>query len=428
MVIPGSLAVALPIARHWTDGLASHSDPCSSAKGVQNHSAFKNLKSRECIHAKSKTRIACWNVRTLGSLSDQSVPLQSTINTMKKKKIDLLALSETRWSGHGISQICSTTILHCGSSNGHHGVAITLSPSARSSWEAAGGVFQPISERIIRIRLKCHLSYVSVIAVYAPTNPSSNTVQAVAPSDAFYDQLQSVVAAVPPRDMLLVLGDFNARVGTDFQSWRSVIGPHGMGDCNRNGERLLDFCANNQLLVTNTWFKHKNIHKATWFRNGDRSRHGHIIDYVLVNRRFRTTILDTRVYRSVLHDSDHELVVSTLRFKIKTRRCQVIASRRQTTNLSADLKSQFRSHLSDSFMKFPPDVSIESSWSFFKSAIEDACSTLPEVPSARDPDWVSDELRNLSKKKSSAWLRYHNAAKQGYEVSRHRVEYKRYAV
>ena len=345
---------------------------------------------------------------------------------MKKKKIDLLALSETRWSGHWISQIHSTTILHCGSSNGHHGVAIALSPSARSSWEAAGSVFHPISECIICIRLKCHLSYVSVIAVYAPTNPSSNTVQAVAPSDAFYDQLQSVVAAVPPRDMLLFLGDFNARVGTDFQSWRSVIGPHGMGDCNHNGERLLDFCANNQLLVTNTWFKHKNIHKATWFHNGDRSRRGHIIDYVLVNRRFRTTILDTRVYHSVLHDSDHELVVSTLRFKIKTRRRQVIASRRQTTNLSADLKSQFRSHLSDSFMKSPPDVSIESSWSSFKSAIEDACSTLPEVPSARDPDWVTDELRNLSKKKSSAWLRYRNAAKQGYEVSRHRVEYKRY--
>ena len=147
VVISGFLAMALPIARHRTDGLESHSDPCLSAKGVQNHSASKNLKSREFIHAKSKTRIACWNVSALGSLSDQSVPLQSTINTMKK--IDLLALSETRWSGHGISQIRSTTILHYGSSNGLHGVAIALSPSACSSWEAAGSVFHPISKCII---------------------------------------------------------------------------------------------------------------------------------------------------------------------------------------------------------------------------------------------------------------------------------------
>ena len=77
-------------------------------------------------------------------------------------------------------------------------------------------------------------------------------------------------------------------------------------------------------------------------------------------------------------------------------------------------------------MKSPPDESIESSWSSFKSVIEEACSTLPEVSPACDPDWVTDELRNLSKKKSSAWLRYRNAAEQGYEVYRHRVEYKRY--
>ena len=125
----------------------------------------------------------------------------------------------------------------------------------------------PVSEQIIHFCLKCHLSYVTVVAIYAPTKPSSGTAQVAAPSDTFYDQLQSVVSDVPPRDMLLVLGDFNARVGSDFQSWRSVIGPHGMGDCNGNGERLLDFCSNIQLLVTNTWFKHKFIHKNTWFRN-----------------------------------------------------------------------------------------------------------------------------------------------------------------
>ena len=233
----------MPIARQRTDGLAPHSDPCASNVGAQNHAAYKNQKSRESrefLHAKSKTRIACWNVRTLGSLSDQSAQLLATIDTMKKKRIELLALSETRWPGHGIVNIRSTTILYSGPSNGVHGVAIALSPSARYSWEAAGSVFHPVSDRIIRIRLKCHLSYVTVVAIYAPTNPSSGTTQAAAPSDTFYDQLQSVVSDVPPRDMLLVLGDFNARVGSNFQSWRSVIGPHGIGDCNGNGERLLD--------------------------------------------------------------------------------------------------------------------------------------------------------------------------------------------
>ena len=50
---------------------------------------------------------------------------------------------------------------------------------------------------------------------------------------------------------------------------------------------------------------------------------------------------------------------------------------------------------------------------------------LPEVLSSHDPDWVTDELRNLSQKKpSNAWLSYRDAAKRGYEVKSHREEYK----
>ena len=193
----------MPIARQRTDGLASHSDPCASNVGAQNHAAYKKQKSRESrvfLHAKSKTRIACWNVSTLCSLSDQSPQLLATIDRMKKKRTELLAFSESRWSGHGIVNIFSTTILYSCLSNGVHGVAIALNPSARYSWETAGSVFHPVSERIICIHPKCHLSYGTVVAIYAPTNPSSGTMQAAAPSDTFYDQLQFVVSDVPLRN------------------------------------------------------------------------------------------------------------------------------------------------------------------------------------------------------------------------------------
>ena len=239
---------------------------------------------------------------------------------MNEKKIDLLALSETRWPGHGITKVRSTTILHSGTPVSHvHGVAIALSSAAFSSWEAAGSVFNPISERIIHIRLKTHMSFASIIAIYAPTNPVSSTSDANEPSNAFYDQLQATLSSIPPKDMVIILGDFNARVGSNFNTWKSVIGPHGIGEVNSNGVRLLDFCASNHLLITNTWFQHKLSHRATWYHNGDRSRPGHMIDFVLVNSRFRSSVLDTRVYRSVYHESDHELVVSSLRLKIKAK-------------------------------------------------------------------------------------------------------------
>ena len=61
--------------------------------------------------------------------------------------------------------------------------------------------------------------------------------------DKFYDDLGSVISAAPRTDKLILLGDFNARVGTDHQTWEEVIGSEGVGKCNNNGLLLLRKCA-----------------------------------------------------------------------------------------------------------------------------------------------------------------------------------------
>lgn len=226
------------------------------------------------FHAKSTTRIGCLNVCSLGSEGAQSTQLCAVLDTMKSKNIDLLCLSESRWPGNGVTVIRNSTIVHSGTPSTHiHGVAAILSPRAKAS-----------------------------------------------PSEALYDELQSTLLATPSTDMVVVMRDLNAPMGSDVSSWGTVLGLHGFGDVNENGKHLLDFCTNNQLVLTNTWFQHKLIHKDTWFRNRDRPRVGHMIDFMLVKKCFRNSVLDTHVYRSTLHDSDHELVVSSLHFKIKAKR------------------------------------------------------------------------------------------------------------
>ena len=128
------------------------------------------------------------------------------------------------------------------------------------------------------IRLKSQVSYTTIVSVYASINPVSSTSEAQKPSEDFYNQLQSVLASIPPTDMVIVLSDFNARVGTDTDTWHTVLSPHGVGNINGNGQRLLDFCATNSLLISNTWFRHKSLHQCTWYRNSDRSKPGHMID------------------------------------------------------------------------------------------------------------------------------------------------------
>ena len=88
------------------------------------------------------------------------------------------------------------------------------------------------------------------------------------------------------------------------------MGQHGLGSVNDNGERLKEFCDFNEMAITGTVFPLKNIHKQTWVSLDGRAKNQ--IDHTLVNRKFRTSVLDTRAMRLADVASDHYLVRSTI--------------------------------------------------------------------------------------------------------------------
>ena len=97
--------------------------------------------------------------------------------------------------------------------------------------------------------------FATIISVYAPTMPNSESV-----IEKFYEDLKSVTEDTPKTDKLIILGDFNVRVGADWRIWEGVLGRHGIGKCNNNGLLLLQICALFILLITNTVFQlpHRN--------------------------------------------------------------------------------------------------------------------------------------------------------------------------
>ena len=103
---------------------------------------------------------------------------------------------------------------------------------------------------------------------------------------------------------------------------------HDPDEHNRNGEYLLD-----SLVITNTLFKHRPCHQYTWFHPAERTGIGHMLDYMLVNRCFRSRILDTRIVRKKFLHSDHRLVVSTVRLKLKAKRRQTQLRPKQQSTL-----------------------------------------------------------------------------------------------
>jgi hypothetical protein len=66
------------------------------------------------------------------------------------------------------------------------------------------------------------------------------------------------------RDIKIVMGDFNAKVGVDCDTWHTIIGKHGYREENERGERLLQFCRMNKMAIMNTWFEHRPPQKWTW--------------------------------------------------------------------------------------------------------------------------------------------------------------------
>ena len=73
----------------------------------------------------------------------------------------------------------------------------------------------------------------------------------------FYTQLQFEVEESSNHDIMVITGDFNAKVGSDWDTWKRAIGKFGYGQENDRGERLLHLCLNNNFVITNTMFAKK---------------------------------------------------------------------------------------------------------------------------------------------------------------------------
>lgn len=186
-----------------------------------------------------------------------------------------------------------------------------------------------ISDRIITLKLHlANTNFLNLISVYAPTLDSSDDMKT-----KFYEELTHVLAKIQSREQILLLGDFNARVGRDFDAWPNVIGRHGIGNMNSNGHLLLSLCAQFNLSISNTYFRLPAKYKTTWMH--PRSKHWHLIDYAIVRRRDIGQVKITRVMRGAHCWTDHRLVITKLKLNLRLpcRRNFVKALRTNVDNL-----------------------------------------------------------------------------------------------
>ena len=113
------------------------------------------------------------------------------------------------------------------------------------------------NDRMISVHLQGKPFNITVIQVYAP---ASNAEEAEV--EPFYEDLKDLLELTPKKDVLFIIGDWNAKVGR--QETPGVTGKFGLGMRNEAGQRLIEFCRENALLIANTLFQQHKRRLYTW--------------------------------------------------------------------------------------------------------------------------------------------------------------------
>ncbi|KAK2179617.1 hypothetical protein NP493_480g03044 [Ridgeia piscesae] len=229
--------------------------------------------------------------------------------------ITVLGLCETRWTQSGQVRLnTGEIILYSGheEEDAHHteGVAFMLSHEAQNaliSWEAAGPRIIYASFKTKKEKIK-----LNIIQCYAPTNDKDEETK-----EDFYNKLQTLCDKLKEKDMTILMGDLNAKIGSDNSGYEEVMGRQGLGNMNENGEMLAEFCAFNNMIIGGSMFPHRRIHKATWVSPDHRTENQ--IDHICIGRKFRRSMQDVRVQRVADAASDHHLVLARMKMKLKKR-------------------------------------------------------------------------------------------------------------
>ena len=267
-------------------------------------------------------KLGTWNVRTMTpglSEDNQRVSdVRKTLvinNELGRLQVDIAALQETRLADTGKLREKDYTFFWQGKSVDQvreYGVGFAVKNSLLAMIEPGHNG----NERLMTLRLHSSVGPVHLISAYAPTLNSPDDTK-----DEFYGMLEAIVRDIPEKDHLIILGDLNARVGADYESWPTCIGKYGVGKINANGQRALEFCTFNKLCITNTFFASKPQHKVSW--RHPRSKHWHQLDLIITRRAAIKDVLQTRSFHSADCDTDHTLVCSKIKLiPKKVHRCK----------------------------------------------------------------------------------------------------------
>ena len=190
--------------------------------------------------SKEQYCIGTWNARSMNQGK-----LEVVKQEMARVNVDILEISKLKWTGMGEFNSGDHYIYYCGQESlRRNGVAIIVNKRVRNAVLECSLK----NDRMISACFQGKPFNIMVIQAYAPT---SNTEEAAV--EWFYENLQDLLELIPTKYVLFIIGDWNAKVGS--QKTPGATGKFGLGVQNEAGQRLIEFCQENTLVIANTLFQ-----------------------------------------------------------------------------------------------------------------------------------------------------------------------------
>ena len=161
---------------------------------------------------------------------------------------------------------------------------------------------------MISVRTQGKPFNITVIQGYVPTTKTEE-----AEFECFYEDLQDLLELTPKKDVLLIIGDWNGKVGS--QEIPGETDKFGLGVQNEAEQRLAEFFQENALVMANTLFQQHKRPLYTWTSPDGQCQNQ--IDYILCSKRWRSSIQSAKTRLGSDCGSDHELLIAKFRLKLK---------------------------------------------------------------------------------------------------------------
>lgn len=371
-------------------------------------------------------RIATFNVR---GLATDPVKTENLVKDLNRYKLSIINIQETK-TKETDEIIQGNRLITYKHSNPQGGLGFLINKEINDLIHTQWSPHERVAVlRLTQSKIPTKQKHTLIINVHFPTLKESK--QSPQNRDELYEIINSIKQAYK-NDNIIIAGDFNAKIGKKQNEEEICIGSHSKGKRNINGQALIDFCTEEDFLITNSIFKHPSRHITTW--ESTRRHQNKLvktynqIDFILVKKNLKTSLKDARSHAGTLTFTDHRLVVLTFNTSPNTskpKRKPLVKPHDFTSLQDRTIKDQFQNTLQTNWKENNTDTDPNTKYqNITETIVTSRQAIIPKKNPKRREDYCPI-LHSLSEKQKDLRLKINNSTneelRQKWRIERNKI-------